>query len=171
MEKIAIIGCCGAGKSTLASNLGLKLNLPVIHLDRYYWQTGWVESTQNEWIAKQKLLVKGDRWIVDGNYLATMDIRLLVADTVILLDFPRWLCLWRIIKRYSIYKDRVRPDMADDCVERLNWDFWLYVWNFAKIQRQSILSKLELYRDSQQIIILSNPQQVSNFLFELNRLV
>ncbi|MGL4882562.1 MAG: hypothetical protein ACRC8K_16095 [Waterburya sp.] len=47
-KRIAIIGCCGAGKSTLAKSLGEKLNLPVIHLDTYYWQPGWQETEQNE---------------------------------------------------------------------------------------------------------------------------
>ena len=90
-RKIAIIGSCpkgyphsrvspkglapyvasrfayGAGKSTLAKILGKKLNLPVIHLDAYYWQPGWQESSRDRWLAIQQKLVKGDRWIVDGN--------------------------------------------------------------------------------------------------------
>ena len=44
MERVVILGCCGAGKSTLARQLGIKLELPVIHLDTYFWQVGWVES-------------------------------------------------------------------------------------------------------------------------------
>ena len=37
MQRVAIIGSCGAGKSTLAKSLGEKLDLPVIHLDAHYW--------------------------------------------------------------------------------------------------------------------------------------
>ncbi|GAB4534881.1 MAG: DNA topology modulation protein [Pleurocapsa sp.] len=168
MQRIAIIGCCGSGKSTLAVKLGLKLNLPVIHLDSYYWKAGWIESSEEEWIDKQKLLVKRDRWIIDGNYLNTMDIRLEAADTVILLDFSRWLCLWRIGQRYLHHRGKVRSDMADGCIERFNMDFLWYVWNFANNQKESILSKLELYKYGKQIIILKNTQQLKDFLSELN---
>lgn len=171
MQRIAIIGCCGAGKSTLANQLELKLGLPVIHLDTYYWQPGWIETSTEKWIAKQKLLVKKERWIIDGNYLSTMDIRLQAADTIIWLDFSRRLCLWRIWQRYLQYGGAVRPDMANNCVERLNWDFLLYVWNFSHTQRQSILSKIEPYQNGKQVIIFKQPQQVDNFLNQLNRLV
>ena len=167
MQRIAIIGCCGAGKSTLAIKLGVKLGLPVIHLDYYYWKPGWIESSNEEWIAKQQLLVNGDRYIIDGNYRNTIDIRLRAVDTVILLDFPRLLCLWRIGQRYLKCRGKVRSDMAEGCPEKLNWDFLVYVWNFARIQKPSILSKLEPYRDNKQIIILKNSQQVVIFLSEL----
>lgn len=168
MQRIAIIGCCGAGKSTLADRLGLKLNLPVIHLDSYYWQPGWIETSTEEWATKQKLLIKKERWIIDGNYLKTMDIRLQAADTIILLDFSRFLCLWRILQRYLRYKGTVRPDMADGCAERLHWDFLLYVWNFAHSQRRSILSKIEPYQRFKQVMIFHRRQQVNNFLSQLD---
>ena len=168
MQRIAIIGCCGAGKSTLAKALKLKLSLPVIHLDAYYWQPGWVETSTEEWIAKQQLLVKKQSWIIDGNYLKTMDIRLQAADTIILLDFPRILCLWRVVRRALQYKGTVRSDMADGCVERLHYDFLLYVWNFARTQRRSILSKIKSYEHSKQVMIFRHPQQINNFLTELN---
>ena len=178
MQRIAIIGCCpkgyrfayGAGKSTLASHLGSLLGLPVIHLDYHYWHPGWVETPTEKWIEKQQYLVNSDRWIIDGNYLSTMDIRLQAADTIILLDFSRFLCLWRIFRRYLQYKAIVRPDMADGCAERLSWDFLLYVWNFAPHQRQRVLSKLELYQHGKKVMILQNPQQVDSFLSELNPL-
>lgn len=168
MQRIAIVGCCGAGKSTLAKELGLKLNLPVIHLDAYYWQPGWIETPTEDWIAKQKLLIKKERWIIEGNYLETMDIRALAADTIIFLDFPRIICLWRILRRYLKYKGIVRPDMADGCVEKLSGQFLLYVWNFRNNQRQSVLSKINYYQDCKQIIIFNHPRQVNSFLLAAN---
>ena len=164
MKRIAIIGSCGAGKSTLAKSLGQKLGLPLIHLDSYYWRSGWVETPKNDWDTTHQKLLQGDRWIIDGNYRSTMDIRLEAADTIIWLDFPRNLCSWRIIKRYLQYRGNVREDMAAGCRERLTWEFLLYVYNFPRQQRPNIISTLNKHQNSKKIVILKNPQQVRTFL-------
>ena len=170
MQKIAIIGSCGAGKSTLARSLGAKLNLPIIHLDAYYWKSGWQETEPDRWLKVQQELMKGDRWIIDGNYGGTMNIRLAAADTVIWLDFNRYICLNRILKRNLQYFGRTRPDLAANCPERLNWEFLVYVWNFPQLHRPKIIEKIAPYRDSKQIIILQNPRQVLDLL-QRNNLV
>jgi adenylate kinase family enzyme len=166
-KRIAIIGCCGAGKSTLARILGEKLNLPVIHLDAYYWQPGWQETEQHKWLTRQQELIKGDRWIIDGNYGSTMDIRLARANTIIWLDFNRYVCLWRVLTRYLQYAGNTRPDMAKGCPERFNWEFLQYVWNFPQIHRLRLLEQLAKYQ-TKQIIILQNPRQVLNLLQQTN---
>ena len=168
MQRIAIIGSCGAGKSTLAKTLGEKLCLPVIHLDAYYWRSGWVETPSTEWIDRHKQLLKGDRWIVDGNYGNSMKMRLDAASTIIWLDFNRILCLWRVINRYWQYKGKVRPDMAVGCPEKLDLDFLQYIWNFPLIQRPKILARLAPYQNDKQIVILKNPRQLSNFLLHIS---
>lgn len=124
MQRVAIIGSCGAGKSTLARSLGEKLSLPIIHLDSYYWRSQWQEIDSAKWLEIQQELVKGDRWIIDGNYASTLDMRLAAADTVIWLDFSRYLCLWRVFQRYLQYAGKVRPDMATECPEKLNWEIF-----------------------------------------------
>ncbi|MGL5805452.1 MAG: DNA topology modulation protein [Xenococcaceae cyanobacterium] len=166
MQRITIIGSSGSGKSTLAKKLEQKLDIPVIHLDRFYWQPGWIPRLEADWIDLQCKLLQGDRWIVDGNYLSTMDLRLEAADTIIFLDFKRSLCLWRVTKRYLKYRGRTRSDMASDCPERLTLDFLQWVWNFQGRSRPKIQSKLEAHQKSKakEVFILQNPKQVSDFL-------
>jgi adenylate kinase family enzyme len=166
MQKVAIVGSSGAGKSTLAVNLGKKLNLPVIHLDAYYWQSGWQKTDAEEWLQIQENLIKQNCWIIDGNYGKTIGIRFAAADTIIWLDFNRYLCLWRICKRYLKYPSKTRPDMAANCPERLNLEFMQYVWNFPQIHRPKIRNKLAQYQqqENKQIIILQNPRQVLDLL-------
>ena len=164
MQRVAIIGSCGAGKSTLAQSLGNKLKLPVVHLDAHYWQPGWQETDREQWQEIQQKLVKGDRWIIDGNYGNTFDIRASAADTIIWLDFNRYLCLWRVFKRSFQHFGRVRPDMAAGCPEQFNWEFLLYIWNFPRLHRLKIINKLTKYRGNKQIIILQNPLQVLDLL-------
>jgi adenylate kinase family enzyme len=83
MKRIAIIGSCGAGKSTLARQMGTILGLEVIHLDSFFWKPGWVETPRVEWRSTVENLVKRETWIIDGNYGSTFDIRLEAADTIV----------------------------------------------------------------------------------------
>ena len=48
MRRIAIIGAGGAGKSTLARQLGEVLGIEVIHLDALFWKPGWVDTPRDE---------------------------------------------------------------------------------------------------------------------------
>src|SRR5476649_1415177 len=99
MEKIAIIGSPGSGKSTLARDLGGILVLPVVHLDRVYHRTDGTTMPNDEMDKFQRDLVSTEKWIVDGNYRRTFDIRLGSADTVIFLDYPKHISLWRGLMR------------------------------------------------------------------------
>ncbi|MEH2308218.1 DNA topology modulation protein [Nostoc sp.] len=164
MKKILIIGSGGAGKSTLAHELGTILGLQVIHLDAWYWNPGWVETPKAKWQSIIQDLTLRESWIMDGNYGGTLDIRLSVADTVIFLDFSRILCLSRVIKRRFMYAGQSRPDMASDCPERLNWEFLKYIWSYPITRRPIILEKLNQLTPNQQVIILHKPKEVREFL-------
>ena len=93
MERIVIIGCGGAGKSTLARQLGEKLDLPVVHLDGIFWLPGWVEMDRDEFDRRVREEMAKEIWIIDGNYNRTMPERIARCDTVIYLDFSRIKCL------------------------------------------------------------------------------
>ncbi|BAZ51479.1 topology modulation protein [Nostoc sp. NIES-4103] len=159
-----IIGSGGAGKSTLARELGSILGLEVIHLDTLYWHPGWVETPKLEWQSIIQDLTLRESWIMDGNYSGTLDIRLAIADTVIFLDFPRMLCLWRVIKRSWQYAGQSRPDMASGCPERLTWEFLKFVWTYPITRRPNILNKLSQLPPNQQVIILHKPEEVREFV-------
>src|SRR3954466_4414965 len=113
MRKVLVIGPGGAGKSTFAKRLGELLKIEVLHLDKFYWRPGWVETPKSEWLKTIEELVEGESWIMDGNYSGTLDVRFTACDTVIFLDMSRALCLWRVLKRVIMYWKRSRPDMAE----------------------------------------------------------
>lgn len=136
MNRVLVIGPCGAGKSTVASELGPLLDLPVHHLDQLHWREGWVESSREELLAAVAPILAGDRWLIDGNYGGTMSDRLERADTVIYLDYPTSLCLWRALRRVWRFHGQSRPDMAPGCPERFDPAFFLYILTFRHGPRQ-----------------------------------
>ena len=169
MKRIAVIGSGGAGKSTLARQLGAILRIEVIHLDSRFWRPGWVPTPRPEWTQIQADLVKEESWIIDGNYGSTIDVRLAAADTIIFLDFPRGLCLWRVVRRWLQHIGRTRPDMAPGCPEKIDREFINWIWSFPAAERPLLLQKIKQYSGGKQVIILRSPVEVRRFLAEVRQ--
>jgi adenylate kinase family enzyme len=167
VRRVALIGSGGSGKSVLAAELGRRLDLPVIHLDTLFWRPGWVETPLDEWRRTQEELVQGERWIIDGNHAATLDVRLPAADTVVLLDFNRYLCTWRIVKRSFQHRRRPRPDRAEGCDERLDREFVSWVWTFPYRGRPQVLEAIARHAGHADVITLRTPGAVKRFLAAL----
>jgi adenylate kinase family enzyme len=165
MKRILVIGSCGAGKSTFARRLGEKSGLKVIHLDKIYWKPNWVETAdKEEWKATVEKALAGDAWIIDGNYSATMQMRLARCDTAIFLDMPRALCVYRILKRVALYRPGARPDMADGCDERFDWEFIKWTWNYPVRSKPKVEALLKRYENEKKIIRLKSKREIENFL-------
>jgi adenylate kinase family enzyme len=164
MKKILVIGSGGAGKSTFAQRLGAVLGLEVIHLDSLYWSAGWVEMPKDEWKIKVEELLKKDSWLMDGNYGGTLDLRLAACDTVVFLDIPRSICLWRILKRRALYRRGSRPDMAEGCPERFTWQFIKWIWDYPRKRKPALLEKLKSHSQSKTIIVLKSQTEIEIFL-------
>ena len=168
MERIMIIGCGGAGKSTLARQLGEKTGLPVVHLDKLFWHPGWVESSKEEIDRKIMEVLEKPRWIMDGNYNRTLPMRLEKCDTVIYLDFNRFACLLGVAKRVLTTYGTVRPDMAEGCPERFDLDFLKWVWKFNEDKREKYYRLLN-ESEGVETIVLKNRRAVKMFLTQIER--
>lgn len=164
MKRILIIGSGGAGKSTLARQLGERLHLDVYHLDALMWRPGWVMAPREERIDIQQQLVKKDQWIIDGNFGNTLDLRLQAADTVILIDLPRLVCVYRVLKRVVRYRGTTRPDMGASCEEKLDFAFLKWVWNFPDAQRPQLLRQIQQHPKQPNLIHLKSSRAVRNYL-------
>lgn len=163
MERIIIIGCGGAGKSTLARQLGEKLDIPVVHLDRLFWKQGWVEETQEEFDRKLAVELEKPRWIMDGNFNRTMPQRVAKCDTIIYLDFSRFACLCGVVKRVLTTYGKVRPDMGEGCPERIDFEFLKWVWNYNRDKRERNYRLLNEATHAE-TIVMKNRRAVKKFL-------
>ena len=164
MKRVLVLGSGGAGKSTLARRLGDLLNIEVKHLDKFYWRSGWTEPAKDEWLKIVAELTRGDSWIIDGNYGGTIEARLERCDTVVFLDIPRWLCLWRVVKRRLLYRRQSRPDMAEGCPEQLDPEFLSWIWNYSRNSKPKIVKLLQEYSENKKIVWLRSNAEVENFL-------
>jgi adenylate kinase family enzyme len=163
MKKVLVIGSSGAGKSTFARRLGEKTGLPVVHLDVLYWKPNWVGTEDDEWKKKVEEALQGDAWIIDGNFSGTMELRIPACDTVIFLDFPRVLCVYRILKRVVLYRKGKRPDMAKGCDEKFDWEFTKWVWNYPNRSKPKVEALLKRFENEKTIIRLKSKREVENF--------
>ncbi|MEM9161281.1 MAG: DNA topology modulation protein [Verrucomicrobiota bacterium] len=169
MNRVMIIGSGGAGKSTLAKKIETITKLPLVHLDQYFWLPGWKERPTDEWRSLQETLCAEPRWIIDGNYGGTMDLRLAAADTIIFLDANRWLCLYRVLLRTIKHLGRARPDMPKDCPERFTYQFLSYIFNYPRTRRLKILNTLESLPDTKEVLVLKSKVDISNYLASLDK--
>lgn len=170
MDKIVIIGSPGAGKTTLALQLGEILKVPVFHLDRYFWLPGWIEKSRRDRRKILKGFVQQEQWIIEGTYLSLSEPRLKAADTIIFLDISFQLCLHRIVHRHYKDKRQPRPDLPDGCLDRLNGKCILKVLAFSVRGRRTLNQKLERYESTKQVIQLQSPDEVGNFLIQIQEL-
>ncbi len=168
MRKILIIGSGGAGKSTLARHLHEATGIELIHLDKVFWQPNWVETPKDDWKKTIENLLKLDSWIMDGNFGGTMEMRIVAADTVVFLDLPRLLCVWRAYKRFLQFRKNTRPDMAEGCDEKCDLKFLKWIWDYPKRTKPRVEALLKRFQNEKNIIRLKSKSEVENFL-EMNR--
>jgi adenylate kinase family enzyme len=99
VRRIAILGTTGSGKTTLARALADKLGLTHIELDVLYHRPNWQVAAIAEFSRDVEGAASRDAWILEGNYTKVREVILARADTVILLDYPLPLVLFRLVRR------------------------------------------------------------------------
>ncbi|MFC6464358.1 AAA family ATPase [Marinilactibacillus sp. GCM10026970] len=157
MKKILVIGCPGSGKSTLSERLAKALDLELIHLDRINWIDDNHTLNRADFDEQLEKILLKDCWIIDGNYNRTLSRRLIAADTVIWLDLPRILCVYRILKRFI--KGKILHNRTFGNPNKIEKDFLKFVWNFNKTNRPLILNALKNSSDKR-IIILKTSKEI-----------
>jgi adenylate kinase family enzyme len=169
VQRVAILGSGGAGKSVLAAEIAERTGLPVVHLDTVYWRPGWTAPPREEFDARLDRAVAEERWILDGNFLRDdrADPRFARADTVVFLDLPRRVCLWRIFRRRVEEARRPRRDLPDGCPEELDLEFTRWVWNYPSKNRPDILGRLAALGPDVAVHRLRSPREVGRFLDSL----
>lgn len=167
MKRILVVGCCGAGKSVLSRELGKKLGLPVVHLDRLFWLPGWIERSREAFDALLEEELRRDRWVMDGNFSRTFARRLESADAVIFLRYSRFCCLSGVFRRWIRYFGRSRPDLGEGCPEKIDLRFLRFVWNYNRVTLPKMEAQLAGRPGFCRLIELRSRREARQFLEKL----
>ncbi len=162
MNRIAIIGCGGSGKSHLARELGAALGVPVTHLDALYYDRQWNPLPNDRFAELQRDLAAQPRWVADGNYASTLPIRLTAADTVIFLDPTAWACLWGILQR------RLRHGAGQHATigvyDRITWSFIRYILGYRRSMQPRVLRLLDEHARHADVVVLRSRRAARRYL-------
>ncbi len=164
-NKIAILGNSGSGKSTLASKLGQGLSLPVHHIDLHFYVEEAQLLTDKEWTQRLTTILAKDKWVVEGGG-DNLELRIEKADIVVFIDIPTYVCLWRIVKRYVLYKLQ-KPHLAEPYHNALSWTMLKYLLTFNNKNRPEIRLFLDQYKNTKKIVVIKSGSFGDNFLNDL----
>jgi adenylate kinase family enzyme len=101
--RISVVGTSGSGKTTLARQIVQQFQIPHVELDALHWEPHWTMAEPAVFQARVEQALRGDRWVVDGNYSVVRPIVWSRANLVVWLDyeFPVVMrqVIWRTLKR------------------------------------------------------------------------
>ena len=162
MKKIIVIGCPGSGKSTFSKSLHKITKIPLYHLDMLFWNEDKTTVEKSVFLDRLLKVIQNDKWIIDGNYGSSMELRMQACDTVIFLDYPLDVCLNGIKER----KGKPRSDMPWIESDEDDAEFIEFIKNYNSQSRPKVTELLKRY-SHKDIYIFSNRIQAEKFLNEI----
>lgn len=158
MRRIAVLGCAGSGKTTLARALGERLGLPVIHVDSVYWR-GQDGRFGAEWPEIHGELISRDEWVIDAMKPGVLPQRLARADTAIFLDLPRRGCFRGLLERRLASRG---VPTGGDAANPIDWSLLVWMWRFPRVVRPRVLESLRA--GSCDVIVLRSRADIKRFV-------
>ena len=163
MKKIIVIGCPGSGKSTFARALHAATGIPLHYLDMMNWNADKNTVPKEVLHERMRQAMAGESWIIDGNYGASIEMRLQACDTVFFLDYPLPVCLEGIVSR----RGKPRPDMPwVEAPGEVDENFIRFIENYNAESRPAVLELLRRYAD-REIHIFTARAEADAFLRSL----
>ena len=157
-NRILVLGCSGSGKSTFSKTLHEQTGLPLFHLDNLWWNEDRSHISRDEFDKKLETILAKDKWIIDGDYSRTYEMRIRSCDTIIFLDFSEKQCMEGIINRVG----KTRTDIP--WVEnQLDPELVELVRNYNGKNRPELYSLIEKYPDKK-VIIFNTREQAQSWL-------
>ena len=158
-QKAIIIGCPGAGKSTFARKLSDKMHLPLYYLDMLWHKPDRTTVDRNIFDEKLKEIVLKEKWIIDGNYGRTLEMRIQWCEAIFLLDFPVEECLAGAKSR--IGKQRVDMPWIET---EFDEEFKQWIMDFPKNELPIVYELLDRYKGEKSIYVFRSRADIEDYL-------
>lgn len=129
------MGTTGSGKTTLGKKLAAKLNIPCADLDDLYWLPNWQAREKDDFEQRITQVISKESWILCGNYSKFHHITVPRATTIIWLDLPFIVLLWRIVKR-GIIQSMNKETICNGNYQTRRQFFWLLKHIFKTYRRR-----------------------------------
>ena len=163
MQKILVIGCPGAGKSTLARSLRDRTGLPLVYLDCLWHRPDGSHVTREAFDRALQEQLARPEWIIDGNYLRTMEPRMAACDTIFLLDYPLDVCLAGAQSRIG-----TRREDLPWVEEAFDPEFRQWILDFGRDQLPRVYQLLGQYAPGREVHIFRSREQAGCYLAALD---
>ncbi len=160
MKKVIVIGCPGAGKSTFARKLHKTTGLPLYYLDMLWHKPDKTNYTKEEFDKNLLTILEQDAWIIDGNYLRTLEMRLKYCDTVFFLDLPTELCIKSVETRIGTKREDM-PWVEEEFDE----EFRKWILDFSQDQLPEIYRLLKENKENKDIIVFHSREEANIYEF------
>ncbi|MGW5682885.1 topology modulation protein [Nonomuraea sp. NPDC003754] len=161
MNRVAIVGSGGSGKSHLARTLGCLLDAPVTHLDAVFYDDKWDALPPEKFEAAQRELVAAPRWVIDGNYNSSIHVRLKACDTVVMMDVSTPTALWGILSRQVRHG---AGQHAQGVYNRIHWGVIRYVATYRRQMRPKVLAKIDQFAAGKPVVFLTSRAKTRRWL-------
>jgi adenylate kinase family enzyme len=156
VKRIVVTGPAGAGKSSLAGELGRQLGIRVLHLDTLFWNPGWVPTPIPEWEARQRRELAAESWIADAQYDDMLPEWFEAADTVVFLDASLVRCFWHVSRRrFDRHASAGTPAGTEPgAAHRALLKFIRNQWRYRTRVRRALLNELARERNGRRVVVL-----------------
>ncbi len=161
-RRAIVIGSSGAGKSTFARKLRDITGLPLYYLDMLWHKSDRTNITREEFDIRLAEILQQERFIIDGNYYRTLEMRLARCDTVFFLNYPLELCLESVIGRAG----QKREDMPW-IEETPDPEFLQWIRDFHAATLPEMIGMLESRKDKVNVITFYSREEADAYLAEL----
>lgn len=158
-KRIVVVGPSGAGKSYFSKKLASILKLPLYHLDNIWWRDDKTHISRDDFDNKLLEILKKDKWIIDGDYSRTYEMRMDACDTIIFLDYSLKSCLAGVEERLG--EKRVDLPWVE---EELDDDFKKWIINWKKDILPKLMSLLNKYKESKEVYIFKTRKDANDYL-------
>lgn len=162
MNKIVVVGPSGAGKSEFSRKLNKILNIELFHLDNIFWNEDKTHIEREEFDNKLSDILHKDRWIIDGDYSRTYEVRFKNADTIFFLDYPKDICLEGANSRIGKKRDDL-PWIE----EEFDKEFKEWIINWFIVTKPILIELINKYKKDKSIIIFKSREEANDFINSL----